>query len=296
MRDAFSGYHPAVNFIYFGAVIVFSMFLMHPVFLGISFAAAFCYSLCLKGYKGFGFNIKFIIPMLLFIVIINPLFNHEGITILTYLPSGNPLTLESIVYGLAAAGLMVCVIQWFYCYTFVMTSDKFVFLFGRIIPSLSLVLSMTLRFVPRFIAQFKTVRQAQRCIGHDISNGNFIQKVKNSVKILSVMISWTMENAIETSDSMKSRGYGLSKRSSFSIYKFEKRDKFILSFILCLFLYVLISVISGKMDFYYFPKISGNICGMYQTTVYIAYFLLCFIPVIIHVKENRKWKLYQSKI
>ena len=34
-----------------------------------------------------------------------------------------------------------------------MTSDKLVWLFGRITPHLSLLLAMTLRFVPRFAAQ-----------------------------------------------------------------------------------------------------------------------------------------------
>lgn len=32
---------------------------------------------------------------------VNPAFSHEGRTILRYLPSGNPLTLESILYGIA---------------------------------------------------------------------------------------------------------------------------------------------------------------------------------------------------
>ena len=40
--------------------------------------------------------------MMAMAALINPAFNHEGATLLTYLPSGNPLTLESILYGLAA--------------------------------------------------------------------------------------------------------------------------------------------------------------------------------------------------
>ena len=66
----------------------------------------------------------------------NLAFNHEGATILAYLPSGNPLTLESIVYGLSAAVMMASVILWFSCYNAVMTSDKFAYLFGRVIPAL----------------------------------------------------------------------------------------------------------------------------------------------------------------
>ena len=106
-----------------------------------------------------------------------------------------------------------------------MTSDKFVYLFGRVIPALSLVLSMTLRFVPKFKAQIQVVSEAQRCVGRDVSNGSVLQRLRNGITILSIMVTWALENAIETADSMKSRGYGLPGRTAFSIYRFDSRDK-----------------------------------------------------------------------
>lgn len=168
------------------------------------------------------FNLKYMLPMLCFTALINPAFNHEGVTILIYLENGNPLTLESIVYGIAAATMLIAVMCWFSCYHVVMTSDKFVYLFGRIIPSLSLILSMVLRFVPRFKTQIHIVSSAQRCIGRDVSNGSVLTRIKQGIKILSIMVTWMMENAIETADSMKSRGYGLHGRTAFSIYSFDK--------------------------------------------------------------------------
>ena len=105
--------------------------------------------------------------MAVFAALVNPAFNHEGATILTYLPSGNPLTLESMLYGVAAAVMLASVVLWFSSYNEVMTSDKFVYLFGRVIPALSLVLSMALRFIPKFKAQMQTVSEAQACIGRD---------------------------------------------------------------------------------------------------------------------------------
>lgn len=83
------------------------------------------------------------LPLLVITALINPAFSHQGVTILTYLPSGNPLTLESILYGIYAAFLLITVIAWFSCFNAVMTSDKFMYLSGGIIPALSLVLSMS---------------------------------------------------------------------------------------------------------------------------------------------------------
>lgn len=90
-----------------------------------------------------------------------------------------------------------------------MTSDKFVYLFGRIIPALSLVLSMSLRFVPRFTAQIKVISNAQKCVGRDVGSGGLIKRAKQGIKILSILVTWALENAIDTADSMKDRGYGL---------------------------------------------------------------------------------------
>ena len=203
--NEFKTYHPIVNFVYFIFVIGFSCVFMHPVCLVISFFSSFIYSVVLKGKKVVKTNLIYMIPTLLFAALINPAFNHEGITIVGYLPSGNPLTFESIAYGIAAAIMIVSVICWFSCYTEIMTSDKFIYLFGRIIPSMSLIISMTLRFVPKFSAQLKVVTNAQRCMGRDVSNGSIIQRAKHGLLILSMMTTLALENAIETADSMKSR-------------------------------------------------------------------------------------------
>ena len=152
MKNIFSTYHPLVNFLYFIFIFFFSMVFMHPVCLAISLIGAFIYSVSLKGQRAVKFNVAFILPTMLVTALINPVFNHEGATVLTYLHTGNPLTLESIIYGIAAATMLAAVICWFTCYNEVMTSDKFVYLFGRIIPALSLILSMSLRFVPKFKA------------------------------------------------------------------------------------------------------------------------------------------------
>ena len=105
-KDAFSGYHPAINFLYYALVLLFSMCLMHPVYLAVSLTGALAYDIHLKGRKAVRFAVMGLLPMAALAALLNPAFNHEGATILTYLPSGNPLTLESILYGLAAAGLL----------------------------------------------------------------------------------------------------------------------------------------------------------------------------------------------
>lgn len=294
--NEFKTYHPIVNFIYFVFVIGFSCVFMHPVCLAVSLVCGFVYSVLLKGRKAIKTNLAYMLPMVVAMALINPAFNHQGATILEYLPSGNPLTLESIIYGLSAAVMVVSVICWFSCYNAVMTSDKFIYLFGKVIPSLSLLLSMTLRFVPKFSAQLKVVINAQRCIGRDVSDGNIIKRAKHGLSILSIMATWVLENSVETADSMKSRGYGISGRTAFSIYTFDKRDKTALLLIVLLGAYTLAGSIAGAMYFSYFPKVQGAGISLFGLSVFVAYFALCICPVIIELWEVRRWRASKSKI
>jgi len=295
-RDAFSSCHPAVNFTYFGLVLIFGMFFMHPVSLAISLSCAVIYSVCLNGRKALRFQLVFALPALLMAALINPAFNHEGVTVLTYLPTGNPLTLESIVYGLAAAVMLAAVLTWFSCYTSVMTSDKFIYLFGRAIPSLSLVLSMTLLFVPRFKSQLHAVSEAQRCMGRSVSDGPVLQRIRNAVTVLSAMLTWALESAIETADSMKSRGYGLPRRTAFSIYHFDKRDCGVLSWIMACGLYIVCGWLSGGLYWRYYPMLGGIEITPMNVSFHLAYLALCLTPVIMDRREERIWKHLRSAI
>lgn len=290
MNREFELFHPFVNFYYFVSVIVFTMFFMHPVFLIISLLSSFIYSVILNGRKAVKFNILYMIPLLMVTSVINPLFSHQGVTILGYFNTGNPITLESIIYGISSAMMFISVIFWFSCYNAIMSSDKFIYLFGKIIPALSLIFSMVLRFVPRYKAQIKVISNSQRCIGRDISNGNIIERIKNGMKILSIMMTWALENSIETADSMKSRGYGLRGRTSFSNYKFERRDKYTLGIMMSLTVVVIIGAINGENSIVFFPMIKTNSVSLFSIIVYLSYFLLCITPVLIEVMENIKWK------
>ena len=271
------------------------MFLLHPLCLGISLVCAVGYDIYLNGRKAVGFCLKGILPMMVITALLNPLFSHEGRTILTYLPSGNPLTLESILYGLAAAGMLAAVVLWFACFNAVITSDKFVYLFGRLIPALSLVLSMALRFVPRFMAQLKVVTRAQKCIGKDPSQGSLFHRIRCAGSILSVMLTWALENGIDTADSMKSRGYGLPGRTAFSVYRFDNRDRQALICLLVLGAAVLAGAAFDGLTWRYFPTVKWSTTPL-SFGVLAAYTALCALPLILNWKEDRKWNALRSKI
>ena len=296
MRDSFSEYHPFINLIYFAFTISFSLVLTHPLAQGISLVCAVIYAVSINGKKSVIFLLKYCLPMVLLTAFINPAFNHEGATTLLYFPNGNPLTLESILYGFSAGVMIITTLMWFSSFNSVMTTDKFIYLFGKVIPALSLVLSMSLRFVPKFKSQMQTVTEAQRSIGRDVSNGSLFERTKTAIHIFSIMITWSLENAIETADSMKSRGYGLKGRTAFSIYRFEERDKYALIWLSFCGLFIIAGTLLNAFGFRYFPDIRYAAFDMTTIPFYCVYSALCITPVILNLKEERKWKTSVSEM
>lgn len=295
MLDSFTGYHPLVNLIYFAMVFVFSMLISHPAAQVISLFCALIYVLGVKGGRGSAL-LKLCLPAVALTALFNPLFNHEGATVLFYFEGGNPLTLESILYGLSSGVMLVTVLTWFSSFSRVMTSDKFIYLFGRIMPSLSLVLSMSLRFVPRFIRQTQMVAEAQKCIGRDISKGSLKQRSKIAVGVLSATLTWALENAMDTADSMKSRGYGLKGRTAYNIYSMDDRDLSVLIWLGFCGLFVSAGYVCGTFDFGYFPQLSTRPFDVSSVYFYVIYFGLCITPMALNAGEELKWKTIYSKM
>lgn len=289
-KDVLSACHPAVSFLYFTLVLVFSMFWMHPVCLAISLAGAVCYVLTLRGPGGLGAQLVWLLPVALLAALLNPLFNHQGVTTLAWLPDGNPLTLESVAYGSAAAVMLAAVLLWFVCFHGVMTSDRLICLFGRVIPALSLVLTMSLRSIPRFKRQFRLVREAQLCLGQQSADAGLARRLALAASALGAVLTWSLENAVDTADSMVSRGYGLPGRTSFSLYRFTRRDGWTVAWLCSCGLFLCLGWALGGLEWRYFPAIKGTAFTPLGVSLFAAYLALCLTPVALNIHQSLLWR------
>lgn len=314
MSSGFKGYHPLVNVLFFISIIAFGMLLRHPVYLVISFISSTAYYLKLSGKDGRKTVFRFLLPMLLFVVIINSFFNHYGVTTLFILPSGNNFTFEALVMGIVSGITVVSVIQWFFCCNEVVTEDKFMHIFGRILPKGALIVSMILRFVPLYRRRYKEISQARKCMGLN-GTDSFICKMKNTFKNIGILVSWSFENAIETADSMKARGYGLKGRTYYSRFQWHTGDTLALILLVLFDALIIFGLVGNSAYCIYNPyviinqpseigttyiinelNLTINPFGFLSIISLIAFTLLCFLPLTIDLKEDIKWHRLQSKI
>ena len=283
----FATFHPVVNFAYFTLVIVFACVFMHPVCITISLVCGFIYSVMLGGKKQLKINLCFILPMMIIAALINPAFNHSGITILSYLPGGNPLTLESVIYGIAAGMMLGSVILYFNCCTRIMTSDKFICLFGKTIPTLSLLLSMTIGFMPKFKRLLSMSIEGQKSFENE--HGVF-SSIKTGSRALSAAVTMSLDDAAHTADSMKGRGYGLPGRTSYSNYRFDTRDLITLCIIAACGICIICGIVSGATYAIYIPYIRITAVTPSSAVVFASYLILCVLPISIELLEVIKWR------
>ena len=287
-HDAFSRCHPAVNFLFFVAALGCGMVIQHPAYILAGVVSGGLYFCLLSGRRGFA-RIGMLLPLPILTAVLNPLINHRGKAVL-FLVMGKPYTLEALCYGLALGGIFLVMMLWFGCYSAVLTSDKFTSLFGSVIPSLSLLLVMVLRLIPAFTRKTKQVLDARRAIGMGAEQtGSIPEKLRSGMTVLSALTSWALEGSIITADSMRSRGYGCGKRTSFRLYRMTGRDWVLLTLIGALSCIVLLA---GGTDASYTPVMKVAPLGW----GFPAYCALLLIPTIFEGKEAAAWRISISKI
>lgn len=288
--DGFSKLHPVTNFLFFLGAIGFGVVLQHPAYLLSGVTAAGLYYCLLLGNRAWK-SIAAMVPLFLLVTLLNPLFNIRGEHVLFSL-FGKPYTLEALYYGAAVGSILVITLLWFGCYNRVMTEDKFTALFGSLAPSLSLLLVMVFRLIPRLTDKTKQIISARRCIGMGGEHAILKEKLQNAMTVLLALTGWSLESGILTADSMRSRGYGTAKRSSFHLYRFSVSDALVLLAIALTAAGVLYSIFSGQTAAVYTPALSFAPA----TPMLAVYWLLLLIPIIIHLKEVLLCRIFISKI
>lgn len=279
---AFSHFHPMVLLIYFISVFAVSMFMQNPIYLVLCLIGSLMFLSTLKSTSHSLISLIKYLPLFIIITAINPLFSHSGATPLFFI-NDNAVTLEAIIYGSVMALMIICVIFWFKSFNIIFDSEKILFLFGKLSPKISLIFSMALHFIPNFFKYFQEVLSVQKHIKHK-------SKVKLYIACFSSVITHSLENAVETADSMSARGYGTGKATAFSRFKFKTSDLMLLLLIIALDVLTFLAIALGNTEFLFYPEIVYSEFSLIGILSYFAFGTLCVLPSVYEIKEVVKWK------
>lgn len=250
-------------------------------------------------------------PLVLILAITNPLFVSAGSTELFRIGL-HAVYLEALCYGLCQGLMLVNVLLTFSIAAHVVSSDKVLCVLGNATPTLALMISMTMRLVPQFVRRGKAIADTQKactaaasarsactvsapsCSAGARPDANAASRstkprraaLANSLRLFTVLMSWGMEDSLETADAMRARGWGAAtKRTAYQRYRFRKTDAFACAFIAVLTVAAAASAVAACGEFKFYPRIDG----LAPWFSYIPYVLLVALPTIPEVKKRRTW-------
>ena len=284
--------HPAVSAVYFLCVISITMFSKNPVvtlsgLVGAVLAFPFVCDMkkVTKTFGGLAVSTAVII-------IANPFISQNGMTELFRIFRFS-VSLEALLYGANFALTFCAVIIWGACMAETLKSEKIIYLLGKGAPKTAIVLSTSLRFIPLFAEKARRISRSRKALG--LAEGEGRSGISYASKNFSALVGWSLENSVETSNSMKARGYGYSKRGTFFKYAFTFADGAALAATVSFTAAnVAGQAISGGFDFY--PRLAEIPCTAADIVSYAAFAALALTPAVLEIFWRIKWKYYESKI
>lgn len=294
--------HPAVALVYCGVGLVMAMCAMQPVYLALTLAGALAWRACLVGARRTLRGLAWQVPCALVVAAANGLFVASGATEL-FRVGARAFYLEAFAYGLCQGAMLVSAMLCFANAAEVLTTDKVMGLLGNAAPTVSLMLSMTLRLVPRFLARAEESRAAVAACtaakgeAGEVSVGRptplrsrreapRAPRVREAMRLSSVLLGWGLEDSLETADAMRARGWGAApRRTTYRRERLRRTDACALAVV------ALLAAASGAAawaacaGFSFYPRLRG-LAPWYS---YAPYALYLALPVLLHVKEVLAW-------
>lgn len=290
---AYERIHPAVLVLYFLSVTIPAMFSLNPLLLIPAFAGAVFFLLLAEPEPPKLRTVLWLALLTVLIIVINPLFSHRGQTELFFL-NGHAITLEALLYGVRNAFCVLTVLLWCRIFNRIVSSEKLLALLGKTFPKTALLLSSSLRLVPLLRCRAASMRDTQQELGL-YGNGEMSDRLTGGARVFSMLVTWSLDHASDVSSSMKARGYGLKGRTTYSVYRFKKRDAVLTALLILLDAGVLTVMATGRLAFSFYPVLSAK-HGPATTAALIYYAVTALAAAAFEAFEAIRWKVRRSRI
>ncbi|MDF2856432.1 MAG: cobalt transporter [Neobacillus sp.] len=290
MENRFERFHPLVSFLFYAGSLALIIFMLHPVFLIIGFLVIFAINYAHDRLKGIRSWLWLFLSMGLLITILNPLFNERGRYVL-FEVGQHKVTLEAITYGGMNALSMLGIIALFVSYNVIMKPNKLLFLFSKFLPQFAILLMLTMRFIPLMKRRLKEISVIQKSKGITVSTGKWMTRVQTAMLYIQTLLTYSLEEAIQTADSMKARGYGQGPRSTYDFFRFRRMDVFAIVYLLIIFAGTLFGRFSGYGYLTIYPMMESWQLSLLDARTLIFYLLFLSFPLFVEVGAMVRWRL-----
>lgn len=288
MGNGIQSIHPFVMFFYYSCVGFFAMFFNHPIFLLAGCLSLLAVNLAHDSMRALKQWAPMMIIMALLISLINPFINSRGTHIFFYF-RGKQVTLEATLYGIVSSMSLIMILMLFISLNAVLNGNKLLYIFSRILPKTAFLVMLSIRFVPLLRRRLTEIQDVQRLKGMTVRQGTIRNRAKSGMSIMQILLAWSLEEAIETADSMKARGYGTGKRSPYIPYRITKMDR---NWLVYLVLFFVISIVGGFLGYgkiIIYPQLGTLHLYSLDWVVLFSSLAVMLFPVFVEGREQLKW-------
>lgn len=255
---------------------------VQPVLVGVSLAGALAASALTRGARATARGLRWQLPMLALVCVLNPLFSASGSTELLRV-GARAVYLESLAFGACMGALMVAVVVWFEAAASVLTQDRLLGLMGGHMRSVPLVVSMAAQLMPQLLGRARTVGAVEAAC---TAAGPAAAPKAALTRRSGMLLSWALEDSLERADSMRARGWesGLP-RTSYRPERFSAGDAAKVAGLLALAAACAFLAWVACAQWRFYPSMPRLVAWW----GYLPWAVLCAVPVVAELVGRRSW-------
>jgi energy-coupling factor transport system permease protein len=289
MESGFRSYHPYVQFCYYIFASFLIMYFNHPIFSTGALLLLIMVNLSHDGGKALRKWVLILFIMSAIIILLNPFLVSRGTTILFYF-RGKQVTLEATIYGITMALFIVNILILFISFNLILNGNRFLYIFSKFLPRTAFLVMISIRFVPLLKRRLNQISEVHQIRGMSMSHGSLKSRMKNGMLRLQILLTWSLEEAILSADSMKARGYGLGNKTSYIPYKMKNRDW---SWLLTLGILLSLCIAGGTLGYgkiIIYPELGTLDFFLIDWILFICMIILFAFPLMVEGREKIRWK------
>ncbi|WP_318505243.1 energy-coupling factor transporter transmembrane component T [Bacillus sp. T3] len=290
-KKVFAQFHPLVIFSYYVGALALLMLLFHPTFLVGALVCIIMIHFVQDRCRNLQRWFFFLLISSLFIALLNPIFNHRGRTVL-FEVFQQRITLEATMFGVTTALTLMGVMALFVSYNEMMTPNKIFYLFSKFLPQFAVLLMLTLRFIPLMRRRLEEIAAVQISKGIAVAQGAWKNRAKSGLLYVQVLLTYSLEEAIQTADSMKARGYGKGQRSAYDYFHVKKSDVVALLFFVIVFLFTAVERYFGHGLLTIYPMMESLELSKMDITTMVGFFVFLGFPIYVELGGIHRWRRF----
>lgn len=290
--------HPSTIILYVVVILTISLCFNHPVVLLGSLIGTGCFLVASGNRKEWFQYLRMTFYMILVITVINVIIVNAGATVLYSGPrlpviGKFKITLEALCFAMGMGIRLMLMTSAFCVYNYVVDPDKALKLFSQWGNKSVLMITMATRLFPLLLSDFKRISEVQRTRGVSNEKGKLMERIKNTLPVMSALLLSSLERSFQTAESMHARGYGSTRRSVYSKLIWHPYDKWMLGIQGVSLIAVGFILVTDAGTYSYYPRIEAIESSRFWVAMGL---MICLSMPAIIGWGWRKWHNCKFKI